>query len=349
MERVERLYRIRRLLTERRSIRRDDLLAELEISPATLKRDLEYLRDRLNAPIVWCRECRGYRFDTTPQAGAQYELPGLWFSDKEIHALLTMQHLLANLDPGGILAPHVQPLMARLNALLGSAESPADEIRKRVLITGIGKRAMKLDHFEHIGSALLRRKRLNIAYYARGRGEESERDVSPQRLVHYRENWYLDAWCHLRGALRNFAVDSIRRVELLERPAREIPRKTLDSVLGPGYGIFTGRKVQWARLRFSAERTRWVAAEHWHPNQRGRFDDKGRYLLDIPYADHRELIMDILKHGRHCEVLGPEGLRREVAEEIKRMAGSFAELEEQAHPVSPSAPRMDETIRPDPT
>ena len=95
----------------------------LEVSRATLKRDLAYMRDRLNAPIIFDRELGGYRFDVqAPKIGSQYELPGLWFSAAEIHALLTMQHLPANLDPGGILAPHVRPLMARLNALLGTAE-----------------------------------------------------------------------------------------------------------------------------------------------------------------------------------------------------------------------------------
>jgi len=316
VNRTERLYRIDQLISERGVVSRQGLLDALEVSLATLKRDLEYLRERLNAPIVWDREAGGYRFARGQQVGAQYELPGLWFSDREIHALLTMQHLLANLDPGGILAPHVQPLMARLNALLGTADDAAEEVRRRVLIVGIGKRAMKLDHFEHIGSALLRRKRLNIRYYARGKGEESERDISPQRLVHYRENWYLDAWCHLRNDLRNFAVDSIRHVELLERPAKNVSAKTLDAILGPGYGIFSGRKLQTARLRFTPERARWVATEHWHPKQKGRFDDAGHYLLEFPYADHRELPMDILKHGRHCEVLGPESLQEAVATEL---------------------------------
>lgn len=323
MNRTERLYRIDHLISERGVVSRQGLLDALEVSLATLKRDLEYLRERLNAPIVWDREAGGYRFARGQQTGAQYELPGLWFSDREIHALLTMQHLLANLDPGGILAPHIQPLMARLNALLGTAEDTADEVRRRVLIVGIGKRAMKLDHFEHIGSALLRRKRLNIRYYARGKGEESERDISPQRLVHYRENWYLDAWCHLRNDLRNFAVDSIRHVELLERPAKNVSGKTLDAVLGPGYGIFSGRKLQTARLRFSPERARWVATEHWHPKQKGHFDEAGHYLLEFPYADHRELIMDILKHGRHCKVVEPETLRDAVMKELTEMYSRY--------------------------
>lgn len=323
MNRTERLYRIDQLISERRIVPRQTLLDELEVSHATLKRDLEYLRERLNAPIVWDRSAGGYRFASGPQAGGQYELPGLWFSDREIHALLTMQHLLANLDPGGILAPHIQPLMARLNALLGTAEDAADEVRKRVLIAGIGKRAMKLDHFEHIGSALLRRKRLGIRYYARGTDEETDREISPQRLVHYRENWYLDAWCHLRNDVRNFAVDSIRHVRLLERPAKEVPGKTLDRVLGPGYGIFTGRKVQTATLRFSPERARWVATEHWHPAQHGTLAPDGSYTLEVPYADHRELIMDILKHGRHCEVLGPQELREAVVEELTQMRAEY--------------------------
>lgn len=324
MSQTDRIARIRTLLTSRRCVSRQTLLEDLEVSPATLKRDLEFLRSNLNTPITWNRELNGYQIDPGQTTGAQIELPGMWFTDKEIHALLTMQHLLTNLDPGGILAPHVAPLIERLNRLLGAADNPAEEIRKRVLIVGIGKRSMKLAHFESIGSALLRRKRLAIRYYARGRNQESEREISPQRLVHYRENWYLDAWCHLRSALRNFAVDSIRKVELLEHAAKDIPNQALDTVLGPGYGIFAGTDLQWARLRFSPERARWVATEHWHTAQRGSFDSDGHYVLEVPYADHRELLMDVLKHGRHCEVLGPAGLLSVVEDEISAMGTNIS-------------------------
>lgn len=340
MSQTDRIARIRTLLTSRRCVSRQTLLEYLEVSPATLKRDLEFLRSNFNMPITWNRELGGYQIDPGQTTGAQIEMPGLWFSDKEIHALLTMQHLLANLDPGGILAPHVAPLIERLNRLLGAADNPAEEIRKRVLIVGIGKRSMKLAHFENIGSALLRRKRLAIRYYARGRDQESEREISPQRLVHYRENWYLDAWCHLRGALRNFAVDSIRKVELLDHTAKEVPGHTLDTVLGPGYGILAGTDLQWARLRFSPERARWVATEHWHPAQRGTFDRDGHYVLEVPYADHRELLMDVLKHGRHCEVLGPVGLRLQVGGEIAFMSAKFSESGDQAHSVSQAPSKM---------
>lgn len=324
MDRTERFYKIDQMINERKLVPFIDLQNELEISRATLKRDLEYMRNRLNAPIIWDRDLGGYRFDqVSPQIGGQYELPGLWFNSSEVHALLTMQHLLANVDPGGILTPHIQPLMARLNALLGAADNTAEEIRKRILIVGQGKRHMKIEHFERVGSALLRRKRMVITYFARGKGETTEREVSPQRLVHYRENWYLDAWCHLRDGLRNFAVDSISRVEVLEKKAKDVSRASMDLELGPGYGIFTGKDVQVAKLKFTAERARWVAHEQWHPNQKGTLEPDGSYVLELPYADDRELIMDILKYGADVEVLGPAVLKRRVKAEIGKMASRY--------------------------
>lgn len=325
MDRTERFYKIDQMIHERKRVSFAELMAVLEVSRATLKRDLEYMRNRLNAPIVWDREAGGYRFEApSPSGGGQYELPGLWFNSSEIHALLTMQHLLANLDPGGILTPHIQPLMARLNSLLGSADNAAEEIRRRILVFGLARRELKLVHFEKVGAALLRRKRLAITYFARGSGEVSEREVSPQRLVYYRENWYLDAWCHLRRGLRSFALDSLQRVDMLETRAREVSSRTMNAELGAGYGIFSGKALKTARLRFTPQRARWVAKESWHPQQKGRFDADGCWLLEFPYADHRELMMDILKFGADVEVLAPEDLRSRIVQEAERVRAIYS-------------------------
>jgi predicted DNA-binding transcriptional regulator YafY len=316
MDRTERFYKIDQLLGERRVVPFAVLAEKLGVSRATIKRDLEYLRNRLNAPIVWDRDQGGYRFAEAERGAGKYELPGLWFNASEIHALLTMQQLLLNLDAGGLLGPHIQPLLARLGGLLG-ADDAREEIAKRIRIIGVAGRRMALDHFSAIGSALLSRKRLRLQYYVRSRDELTHREVSPQRLVHYRENWYLDAWCHERRELRSFSVDAVRSAEMLDVAARDVPEKTLDSVLGAGYGIFSGRKVEWAKLRFTAERARWVTSEQWHPSQRGKLLPDGRYVLEIPYSDHRELVMDILKFGKDVEVLGPKALKEHVVRALK--------------------------------
>lgn len=318
MDRTERFYKIDQLIRARGVVTFDSLLEELEISRATLKRDLQYLRDRLQMPIVYDRDTGGYRREQAAnKGGKQVELPGLWFSAQEIHALLTMQHLLAGLDKGGLLGAHVAPLMERLGEFLHTPEGTSEEIRQRVRIIGLAARPMPLAHFEKVGSALLGRQRLGITYHARGTDKTTEREVSPQRLVHYRENWYLDAWCHLRNGLRSFAVDAIRQAEILEKKAKDISVSKLDETLGSGYGIFSGTRLQWATLKFSPARARWVAAEEWHPKQKGHWLADGAYALEIPYADDRELVMDILKHGPECEVLGPPSLRQKVAAELK--------------------------------
>jgi predicted DNA-binding transcriptional regulator YafY len=188
---------------------------------------------------------------------------------------------------------------------------------------------LQVPHFQTAAHAVLQRRRLRLRYQARGTGEITEREISPQRLVHYRENWVLDAWCHRRDELRSFSVDAILDAHVLHAAAIGMADEELDDILGSGYGIFAGKTVQRARLRFTPERARWVAAERWHPKQRGWFDADGGWVLDLPYADPRELVMDILRHVPDVEVLWPDELadevRRRLVEGLRRMGGGLDE------------------------
>ncbi len=315
MDRTERFYKIDQLLHERRGVPLDMLIDELEVSRATVVRDLEYLRDRLNAPIIWDRGLRGYRYEVRSEDPPRYELPGLWFNASEVHALMTMEHLLANLQPG-FLEPHIAPLRTRIRVLLDSGDHSAEEVVRRIRVLHIAARPVEPSHFQVIATALLGRRRLRIHHYSRRRDETIPREISPQRLVYYRDNWYLDAWCHLRKGLRSFGVDVIREVAPLNRKARDVAERTLDAELGVGYGIFAGKKTRKAVLRFTPERAKWVAREEWHPEQESRFDEQGRYILTVPYSDDTELIMDILRYGPDVEVLKPTGLRVKVRERL---------------------------------
>jgi predicted DNA-binding transcriptional regulator YafY len=324
MDRTERFYKIDHMLQSRGRVKVDDFLDELGISLATFKRDLEYMRSRLNAPIVWDRDDNAYRFEGVQAGkGPRYELPGLWFTPTEAEALLTLEHLVESLEPA-LLGPHVKPLKARLAALLSSGERSVDEVRKRIRVIPFGARRHQPRHFELIASAVIGRRKLAIGYYNRMKDEATERQVSPQRLVHYRNNWYLDAWCHMRNDLRSFSLDAIRDVTVVPGKVKDVPDAELDEVLAASYGIFSGRKVQWATLRFSAERGRYVSLEEWHPGQRARFEKDGRYVLEVPYSSEKELVMDILKFGPEVEVLAPESLRDAVRKLAERTAAAYA-------------------------
>ncbi|MCX9157792.1 WYL domain-containing protein [Niveibacterium sp. 24ML] len=310
MDRTERFYKIDRLIAERRVVSRDELLAELEVSLATLKRDLEYLRSRLEAPIVWDRDAGGYRYETDARTPS-FELPGMWFSAAEIHALLSMEALLECLGPG-LLTPHVQPLLTRLRAMLDREDIPLEVVNKRIRVMRLSGRRYEPRHFTPIAHAVLKRQRLVIDHRHRGRNELTRREVSPQRLTYYRENWYLEAWCHLRDELRSFGLDAIEGVWSSTEAAKDVSERQLKAVLDAGYGIFSGEKVEWAELRFAPERARWVSKETWHPDQQGAFDDAGYYTLRIPYSAPFELAMDVMRHLPEVEVIGPDSLRDEV-------------------------------------
>ena len=311
MERLERLYKIHQLLSERKTaVPFSVLMKTLGMSRASVKRDLEYMRSRFNAPIEYDRGANGYRLGD-PRPGPRYELPGLWFSADEAYALLTMHTLLAELEPG-LLEPHVKPLQARLRALLGG-EPAWKEVEKRIRVFQPERRISTNQFFGVVATGVLKRQKLWIRHYNRKDDRETEREVSPQRLAHYRDNWYLDAYCHLREDLRSFAVDALRAAELREARAKEVPAPELDAHLGSGYGIFAGREVQWARLRFTPQAARWVSAQRWHPEQRAQVQEDASYVLEVPYADDRELVMEILKYGADAEVLAPEALRARVA------------------------------------
>lgn len=304
------------MILERTSVPVNDFLQELEISLATFKRDLEKLRSNFNAPIIYDHDSGGYKFDK-PNAGKKFELPGMWFDESEATALVLMQHLLSGLDQGGLIGPHIAPLMSRIDAILGNGETPSKELRKRIKVLGMGSRKTPIKNFADIGRALLNRNRIQISYYARSTDKESEREISPQSLIYYRDNWYLDAYCHLRNDLRSFAVDGIRICKVLDMKATDISSKELNEYFANSYGIFSGKATKKARLRFTAERARWVSTETWHPNQVGKFDDEGNYILEFEYDQEPELVMDILKHGASIEVLAPQSLINHVQLELK--------------------------------
>lgn len=297
------------MLGDRAVVSRDEILKDLEISHATLKRDLEYMRDRLNAPVEWDRDNGGYRM-CNDQAGKRYHLPGLWFSPADIITLLTMRQLIGALGPG-LISEQMEPLLSKMRLLIEGADVSVGAFEERILIRRSAARIGEPEHFAPVAAAVLRRRQLDILHFSRSRNDVLARVISPQRLTHYRENWYVDAWCHLRGELRKFSLSALRQVTVLRETAAEVPEQEL-ARLDAGYGIFSGKDQQWAELRFSAERAKWISQERWHEDQVTWSDSEGRFHLRFPFSDPREVCMDILRHVPEVSVVSPAGLRERV-------------------------------------
>ena len=327
MDRTERFYTIERLIRSRGCVSFAVLQEELSVSRATLNRDLLYLRSRMDAPIVFDRYDNGYRLspDASDARERHHQLPGVWFSEREIHALLTMHQLVQGLDDGGVLARHLQPVLDKLEGMLGESKADAATLVTRIKILSPFKRPVPSKFFELIGNALVKRRRIQMRYFSRGRKATGERLVSPQRLVHYRNTWYLDAWCHTANDLRRFALDAIERAEAIDEACKEVAMGKLEAAFDQGYGIITGQTIRWATILFDTESAKWVAREMWHPRQKGKLLPDGCYRLQVQYADPTELIMDVLRHGAHAVVESPDDLRQQLVRTLTKLSTMYVE------------------------
>jgi proteasome accessory factor C len=322
VDKFDRIFHLHKILSSRRTaIPLEDLMAKLECSKSTLHRTINALKDYLNAPVVFDANAGGYRY-SKDAAGETYELPGLWFTPRELQALAVLQRQLKDAG-GGLLEEHLAPLARRLGELTKHQRLNLGEAPSRLRFPSIGARPAGKE-FDTVASATLQRRKLWIEYHSRSKDERTERTVSPQRVTHYRESWYLDAWDEERNALRIFSVDRITRANVLDAPAFDVPESELDEHYASAYGIFGGKADKVAVLRFTPEGARWVADEKWHPQQEASWLADGRYELRIPYREARELVMDIMRQGKNVEVVAPRELRECVHEELNQTISQYS-------------------------
>ncbi|HNR91006.1 MAG TPA: YafY family protein [Dokdonella sp.] len=321
MDRYERILTLHRILkASRYPVPLTRLREELACSRATIYRDIAFLRDALGAPIESDPEQAAIRYDATE--GDRFELPGLWLTSEELASLLALNELLGRADPG-VLAGALAPFRARIEGLLSDQVSGRKLPIERIRVIASGARKLDQATFRTVAGALLSRTRLRFEYRARTTNALTTREVSPQRLTHYRDNWYLDAWDHGRDALRSFALDRMREAHSIEAVALDRGVAELDDHLAASYGIFSGPPKAWATIRFSAHAARWVADERWHSQQQGQWLPDGQYELKLPYSNSRELLMDVLKYGPEAEIVSPVSLREEMRIMLQLAIGAY--------------------------
>lgn len=321
MDRAERVLLLHDLLTRHRfGLKTAALLAACDCARSTLYRDLGFMRDALGAPVahegspdpIWRYESQGY------------QLPGVWLSAEELYTLLLAEQLFQRIasdkHSSGLLGEALGPLKPRIRKLLGSKMQRLDRLRVR----GVQIRETNQSAFRAVTDAILENHKLQFAYQARSSDRDRLRQVSPQRLTHYRGNWYLDGLEHPGGKLLRYALDRIRRVTVLrDQAGQDLDAATLDAH-NAGYGIFSGAIVGTAVIRFSAHAARWVAEERWHPEQVVTALPDGGVELTVPYGHPLELLMDVQRFGAEAEIVGPPALRAQMAERHQQAAARYA-------------------------
>jgi predicted DNA-binding transcriptional regulator YafY len=318
---LEALTRLNAVLNDAKTpLAKEELAKRSRLNVRSMERHLKFLKERLGAPLH-CdkrRNTYGYRHG----AGERFELPGIWFSKDELAALFSLRQLLGEI-PEGALSSITEDLLRRIEKVsLEEGQLPDNGWSKKVKVIPIGGRSVSDEVFRTIVDGLVHGKRLSITQKSLGK-ESRSRDVSPLQIVRYRDNWYLDAWCHLRDDFRSFGLSRIHEARVLESNAVRKSSGALRDHYASSYGIFNGRADKVATIRFSDIAAEEVSKERWHSAQTGRDMGDGIYELDVPYHDDTELIMDVMRWGDEAVVIAPQDLHDKIKAKLRTALAAY--------------------------
>ncbi len=304
MKRIEQLDHI--LQTRRTPISVEELMTRLECSQATVYRRISELKTHYQAPVLQDGDKRFY-YDQK----ASFSLPGIRFSAAEAQGLLMAADILHKLQGDDLSAP-ISRIVNSIQQLL--AEQGVDNQKLIQFIPTLARKP-KPQIFITVLDALQKQKKLQLSYCSR-QGNESQRLVSPQHLTYYKNNWYLDAWCHSRDGLRLFAVELITAAHLDIENNQAMDSEKLRNHYADSYGLFAGEASDHAQIKIDLAKAPWVKDQHWHSQQKILSENQNTLLIELPFQHSAELVADIMQLGSAAEVIAPESLRRTIQEQL---------------------------------
>jgi predicted DNA-binding transcriptional regulator YafY len=292
------------------------LAEHFELSSKTAQRDINFLRDRICAPLEFDSARRGYFYTHD-----SFELPRFQVSPEEVLSILLARRLLTH-SADGMISRSIQMFGRKLLAQAGHpglTETVMDECFSAVWNAYSPTQS---EIFQKTADALLCGRTLEFTYHS-PTGQKTRRIVEPHHLQHYMASWVLIAWCRKRSDWRKFYLARISGLSALDEQFEKKPASVWNHLLEGGFGIFQGNDLVDVRLRFSPFRAGWIREQTWHPAQKIQNLSDGSLELTLPVADFREIRMRILQFGADVEVIGPAELRKEVAEDARRLTALY--------------------------
>ncbi len=322
-DQLSRQWRLLQMIDRPQGVTVDDAARDLKCTIRTIWRDLDALQ-KAGFPLYTERAADGNRGIWRVTEDFKRALP-LKLTLGELAALLMSRHLLSPLGTS-VLGPEVTIAFDKIqNVLSRDALKVLDQIRDRLGVRpgGAKLQAPTAEHLPKIHQALAERRTLRTRYYSASRDSEDTRAIDPYHLTFHNGGLYVVGHCHLRNAIRIFAVERMRTVELT-RIRFDVPAEfDAERYLEGAWGILRGDLVT-VRVVFARRLAPYIRERLWHPSQKLRDLPDGRVEITLTGADTLEVRRWILGYGVQAEVVAPEGLRealRVESEELATMLG----------------------------
>jgi predicted DNA-binding transcriptional regulator YafY len=293
---------------------------ELEVGHRTVQRDIEFLRERLGAPLVFDPRRNGYYY-----AKQGYQLPLMTLTEGELVALFLAERALQQYRG----TPYAADLARAFHKITtGMSERVTVDLRHLGEAHSFRTSAASdLDPglFSDLVEAIRGRRRLAVRYYSASREEETAREVDPYHLASVDGQWYLVGHCHLRGEVRMFAPTRIQSMETTGAIFEPPSDFRINDYLAQSFSVLRGAEGESYQvlLRFTGDAIKYVRERTWHASQSAEEADDGSLILGLTVGHLREVERFALSWGASCEVLKPPELRERMSRAISEAAAYY--------------------------
>ena len=287
---------------------RSDFRRELEVSPRTLARDLDFLRDEERAPIAYEPARHGYRL-----TDATYDLPPVNLSRREVFSFSLARKILYAFEG----TPLEMDMRSTLDKIAGSLEGTfavsLDALTEHMSVQAEDRVVIDPAIWEAVARAIERRDILR-ADYRRFDGKSGRYDIEPLHLLAYHGNWYVLA--RSRGSDKTFALSRFGKVAPTGKHFKRPARFDWRAFSREAFGIAHGEKPERIRLLFPAHVATYIRERVWHPSQILREHRDGSLEMRIETSGHKELVRWVLSWVPDVAVLAQRSLREKLREAL---------------------------------
>jgi proteasome accessory factor B len=307
---LERMLRIHQLLQVGGFPNATSLAREIEVTPKTIHRDLDFMRDRLNLPIAFDHSHNGFHY-----TGEVSAFPTMQITEGEIFALVVAEKALQQYRGTSFEKPLLSAIKKMEQALPDTISLNLADIERTISFRTRAEPILNLEIFDALARAVAQRQQLELHYRKPGHSAE-KRLVDAYHLANINGEWYLFAYDHARQDLRTFVPARIQSVKPTGKTFERTQKFSLEKRLRDSFGVHAGEGEFDVVIRFNARAADYIREKKWHPSQTLRNLKGGGAELKMKLSSLNEVQRWILSWGGDVKVMKP----RELVESVKNAA-----------------------------
>ena len=283
------------------------LAKDYEVSSRTIHRDIEYMRDMLDAPIEYNSSRRGYYY-TEPN----YRLPSIDIKESDFFAICIAEKALQQYENTPIY-DKLSSIFYKLRDLLpDTIPVNTSWIDNRYSFIRESYTLIDPEIWETISLALRNQKQLIIKHKKVKTSNALKRIVNPYHIVSFNGEWYLIAYCNYRNSILKFAISRIKEVSITDSGFKIPDDFDYNLYMGSNFGIMTEEREYLVKIKFEAKLAPYICERTWHPTQIIKENRDGSIVFSFLTNSFLEVKQWVLSWGADAKVISPKILADRV-------------------------------------